>query len=275
MINKFTNILALIDLPEDPDICFRAAIETANRFESNLHILYRSRTEGTSLSNIQDDYSDIKIWTLQNTYRSLLDSRFFLHIHIAKERTKRIALWYAKKNKIDLVLIWKRDDLLLSAPITMIQSNLLSSILACPVLSLPRQAGIQDLKNIILPVKGSLPAGKLMLAIRLAKIFKAKVHLVGIVNNGKTESEDHFFFKACQLLRNNTNIDVECKMLKGRSVARATLQYGIKVNSGLILTCTGIRLLVRSVACLLLTRPVSAVARIPVMTVPVEQLNVE
>ncbi|HMI62620.1 MAG TPA: hypothetical protein VK518_17005, partial [Puia sp.] len=118
-------------------------------------------------------------------------------------------------------------------------------------------------------------AGKLVLAVRLARLFRAKIHLVGVVNDSKNESGDEFFLKACQLLQNNTNLEVKCKLVKGGNLARATMQYGIMINSGLILVCNARKPMALAIACLLLTRPVSAVGRIPVMTVPVEQLNIE
>ena len=270
----FTNILALIDLPDDPELCFRSAIDTANRLESNLHVLYRSRMEDNEMQEGKGDYPNIINLALLNIYRPMLDKHRSLHIHIVDEPTGKSAFLYARKNKIDLTLIWKTDGSFLSAPIAMARCCRLSHKLSCPVLYLPGQVSIRNIKNVILPVKQALPAGKLVLAVQLAKLCKAKIHLVGVANYAKTAKKDQYLFKTCQLLRNNTNLEVDCKMVKGVGLARATAKYVITVDAGLILVCTGKKLLLLSVACSLLTRPTSGLAKIPIMTVPPEQLYV-
>ncbi|WP_431215995.1 hypothetical protein ACQ86N_15900 [Puia sp. P3] len=131
------------------------------------------------------------------------------------------------------------------------------------------------MKDIILPVQHSLPAGKFVLAVRLSRLFRANIHLVGLMNDSENESGDEFFLKACQLFQNSTNLEVKCMLVKGSNLARATMEYGLMIKSGLILVCNARKSMAQVVAYLLLTRPVSAVRRIPLMIVPVEQLHIE
>jgi hypothetical protein len=273
MGRNFANVLAVIDLQKDDDICFRAAIGIANRFGSNLHVIYRHQKGEVDWSCSRGKYDHIKAWTLQNHYQEALGSISSLHIHIIRRRTRKTLLGYIGRNKIDLIVIWKRGDLTVSSAATWLHANSLSRKTGCPVLCLHRHADIQSIRNIVLPVQDSLPTGKLMLALRLAGLNRAKIHLIGFVSRDGDSTKDSFFLKACQLLQYHRNMDVECKMLEGIYPAGTMVKYVNKVNADLILVCASPKPLIYGMLSLLLSARNSAVSRAAVMTIPVEQLN--
>jgi hypothetical protein len=271
MTRPFTSILALIDLPEEPDTYFHAAIEIANMFDCHLHVLCQNSGNVWEGTNEHGEFPIERIWMLQNYYSSYLKSRLSLHLHISKKISKSAAVSYVQKNNIDLVVNWSGKDSIFSLPFSLVRSSLLARDFGCPVILLPRHGGIKRLRNIILPMHQPLPAGKMVVAVRLARKFDAKIHLIEIGGNRLAGNDDHFLLKACQLLRDNTNVEVECKRIRGTNMARSVLRYGIRTNADIILSCTDRISLPGYMRCLLLTPLARSIGRIPVMLIPVEE----
>jgi hypothetical protein len=275
MQTNFSDTLALIDKTDAPDIYFKAAIEIANTFKSNLHVIYHTGTDNAEGNIKQTGCKTINVQHLLHSYRPILNSQLLLDIHPTQSSVRSAALKFAAKDKIGLILQWKKDDSVISFLVSMVRANMLSSRIRCPVLTLQRRITIHDIRNIILPVHKFLPANKLIIGIRLAKFLEAKIHLVSVVNSNKTASQDGLFLKACQLLQNHGNIDVECKMLKGISFYKSVMQYVIKVNVDIVVVCAGCKSMFQECYGLLITTDPLHGLRRAVMTVPNEQMNIE
>lgn len=275
MTRPFTGILALIDLPEEPDAYFHAAIEIANMFDCHLHVLCQNSGNLWEGANGLGEYPAERIWMLQNYYSSYLKSRLSLHLHVCNKISKRTTVSYVQNNNIDLVLNWSRKDSIFSMLFSLVRSSFLARNLSCPVMLLAKHGGIRKLKNIILPVQQSLPAGKMVIAVRLARKFNAKIHLIGFQSSSVSGNEDLFLSKACQLLRDNANVAVECHRIRGTDVVRSVLRYGIKADADIILSCTDGISLPGSIRCLLLAPLARSIGKIPVMVVPLEELNIQ
>jgi len=275
MIRPFMNILTLVDSQKESEAYFNAAIQISNLFDCHLHVLFRSPSTSPNMPAKQDDYPFEEAWTLQNAYRSVLKPGLSLHIHLIRRHSKRATLTYVRKNNIDLVLGWRGGNLPLTWLPTLLRYNTLARDLERPVLILSKDVIISGLSNIILPVRHFLPAGKMVMAVRLAKKFNAKIHLVGVQATSGSRHDEQFFMKACQLLRNNTNITIECQLFKNLDVVWAVVKYGVKVNADIILSCAGTLYLIRCVRRLLFTPIANAVGKIPVMIIPFEDLNIQ
>jgi hypothetical protein len=275
MRTNFNNTLALIDQMDSPDMNFRAAIEIANKFESNLQVIYQTGTDTAERNKKQNECKTDEEQSLFRTYRPILNDRLLLDIHSTQSSIRSSAFKLAGKGKIGLILQWKKNDSVISYLASMSRASILSSKVRCPVLTLQQHITIHDIRNIILPVNKSLPANKLIIGIRLAKFLEAKIHLVSVVNSSKTAPQDGLFFKACHLLQNHGNIDVECKMLKGISFYKSVMQYVVKINVDIVVVCAGWKSMFQECYSLLFTAEVLHGLRRTIITVPHEQMNIE
>lgn len=271
MAKSFTNILTFIDAQKDPNAYYKAAIRAANLFDCHLHLLIKS-SESRLRASMEEELLSESILALQNTYQADLKNRLSLHIHIIHNISKAGTIAYLQRNNIDLIIHWNGTVSSFVWPFALLRCNLLARDLACPVLLLPKNADVKPLNNIILPVERSLSAGKMVMAVRLARKFGAKIHLLGL--ESRQAADDHILMKACQLLRNNTNITVECHLLKGKDVVREALKYGPHVNAGILLSCSGTRHVFRSMRGLLFFSFTRALIDIPVMVIPREELTI-
>jgi nucleotide-binding universal stress UspA family protein len=274
MANYFNNILAIVEWREDGDGCFLTAIQIANRFGGSLHMICLCETEETEASRDKAACDNMKTMELQRTYRPILEGNLSLHIHLMKGFSRNISLGYIARNRIDLVLVWKRSGWCFPAVGSWIYANWLSRKAVCPVLSLQGHMNLQSIRNILLPMERCLPVGKLVSALRLAGAYKARIHLVSVVDKGDNAAEDSSFLRACQLLQYHRSIDVDCKLLEGVSLPRSIAKYANKVNADLVIVCASKRTLVNGLFGLLFSRRHSAVSRISFMTLPADQLNI-
>jgi hypothetical protein len=275
MRTTFDNVLVLIDRPDVPDFYFKAAIEIANTFESNLEIIYYDRAVNTERYKEQNAHEIANVQVLIQTYRPYLNKRLLLNIYITQSSARNAAIRLAGKNNINLILQWKENDSAFSHLLSMVRANVLSSRLRCPVLTLQKHIGVHNFKNIILPVHKSLPANQLIIGIRLARFLEAKLHLVAVVNGSRVAHEDSLFLKACHMLQNHGNIEIECKMLKEINFYQAVMQYIVKVNVDIVMGCAGWKFMLREFFWLLFTTDMFRGFRRAVMTVPAEQMSIE
>lgn len=275
MHTSFSNILALIGLSEDPAIYFTTAIQIANRFECNLQIIYRVGINDSENDAHQNERKLIHEQALLCTYRPILKSRLLLDIQCTWESVRLGAIKYGSSNGVGLILQWEKDESLISNLASLVQANMFSRKLGCPVLTLQKNTAVECLKDIVLPVNKSVPANKLIIGGRLAKLFNAKIHLISVVKGNRAAPKEGLFLKACSLLQDRGDIEVECKMLKGVSFYGTVMRYVGKLNSDTIMVCTGAKYGVLKSFGLHFTTWIMRSARKPVLTLPVEKMNVE
>ncbi|HYC29347.1 MAG TPA: hypothetical protein VEB42_11030, partial [Chitinophagaceae bacterium] len=66
------------------------------------------------------------------------------------------------------------------------------------------------------------------------------IHLISLsTNNAAAQKRYVYLEKAYQLLRENTNLPIRCKMVVGENIADTTLEYARNVEADLILVKAG------------------------------------
>jgi nucleotide-binding universal stress UspA family protein len=175
---------------------------------------------------------------------------------------------YAIKNYIDVITVG-RSGHLPGSFFGSLSVNRLARRTQSAVLTLNDGLSLENVQNIVLPVSAHLPMRKIMLASYIARKYKAKIHLVGLSKRYPLTSVNDalYLYKTFQLLRENTNLEVEYHILHGDNIADKTLEYARGIDADLIVVNPGKELLLSGFINKLFTRFIFNESAIPVMTI--------
>lgn len=250
-MNKlFNNILVPVGFSKDAEGAIDKAIEIANQFHCNLHLLHIeepglfSRTHRKIYNWAKEDRfenSETRLYNLQNKYTYKLNPGLLIQASLRIGDTEKNIAEYTIKHEIDLVVIGKLSFYSRLNFMRTLNINRLSRKIDCPVITVKTKPSSEKWSNIVLPVNAILPIRKIMFASYLAKKFNSRIHLIAISNkHKKAETDDTIYlYKAYQLLRDNTNLRIECHTVTGENLADSTLEYAQKVDADLIVVNPG------------------------------------
>lgn len=275
MKKLFSNILVPVDVNAPSAFVIREAIELARSFECNVHLLFMLPQPGrrytlprTWFKNEED--INQRVLKLYSEYILHLSPPLRLHTAIEKGKQETCITNYAIKNHIDLVVLGKTHPFFSAGWFMHSGINRLSRKTGCPVLTLQSRANLDSIRNIVLPVSATfLPLRKLMFATYLARKYNSRLHLVTLSGNHAEPggSNNAYLLKAYRLIRDNTEVPVECKTLPGENIATTTLQYAKDVKADLIVINPGKESLLSGFINRIFSRFLFNESRIPVMTV--------
>jgi nucleotide-binding universal stress UspA family protein len=274
MKKLFSNILVPVDVSNPSEYVIEEAIELARPFECDVHLLFmlpdtslRYTHPGTWFKNEED--INQRVLKLYSSYIMHLPPPLRLFTSIEKGGHETIITNYAIKNHIDLVVLGKTYPLFSAGWFMHSGINRLSKKTGCPVLTLQSRSNLDSVRNIVMPVGSSfLPLRKLMFATYLAKKCNSRLHLVTLSGHSELDAGDNqYLLKAYRLIRDNTEVPVECKTLPGENIATITLQYAKDVKADLIVINPGKESLLSGVINRIFSRFLFNESRIPVMTV--------
>jgi hypothetical protein len=173
--------------------------------------------------------------------------RLQCHMHLldmkgAEGLPEKLIAEYHRRHPVDLILLRKKKGLSgeLFRHTSSVNINLLSKKISCPILTISERPDPPVLKHIVLPVGGMLPMRRLLFATYLAKISHSTIHLVSPV--GKTRKADEFrenLLKSYRLLRENTQLPIECMTAPGSSLGEVAWGYAQKIKADMILISPG------------------------------------
>lgn len=159
---------------------------------------------------------------------------------------------YSKRHAVDLILLVKKKKGGHSQLKTVADVDRLVDKTLCPVLTVSCQPNHSSLKNIVLPVGDHLPMRKLLFATYLGRTVNSTIHLVASSQTNRkpvfgTFSNDPALaagvrdnlHKCYRLLRENTNLSIECQASPEENLAEAAWDYAKKIKADLILTSPG------------------------------------
>ena len=239
MYKLFNNILVPLHSDRHSEMAIEKAVQLSAQFHCDVHLLFLvNRRFWKSWSTVNAAEKKLEISMLQDKYAMQLPRGCILHIGIREGNTAAAVTQYIAVNQIDLILThriprWFGFD---AGP----DINKLAAITGCPVLSLQTNPSLEGIRNIVLPVGEQLPLRKIMLAIYMARNSNAAIHLITLTANNTSASKRYVYLeKTYQLLRENTNLPIQCKMVVGENIADTTLAYARKVEADLILVKAG------------------------------------
>jgi nucleotide-binding universal stress UspA family protein len=112
------------------------------------------------------------------------------------------------------------------------------SVCPCPVITIQTNSKKAGFSDIVLPIDDSLHSRqKVDNAIVLAKKFAAKIHILGLLQDGESADMNKFGIKleSIEKLISKNGIQYECEVVRGKNLAVETLKYANKKNADLII----------------------------------------
>ncbi len=275
MKKLFSNILVPVDISNPSEYVIKEAIDLARAFECHVHLLFLLPHSGNKYTRLRDWFKneeDVnqRIVKIYSQYILHLPPPLHLHTSIEKGRHETIITSYAIKNEIDLLVLGRTYPLFSAGWFMQSGINRLSKKTGCPVLTLQSRSNLDSVRNIVMPVGSSfLPVRKLMFATYLAKKYNSRLHLVTLSGQqqGLDAAGNQYLLKAYRLIRDNTEVPVECITLPGENIAAITLQYAKDVKADLIVINPGKESLLSGLINRVFSRFLFNESRIPVMTV--------
>jgi nucleotide-binding universal stress UspA family protein len=272
MEKLFNHILVPFHLWEDADTAVQKAVELANQWQAHLHLLQFIQ-RGSPAVGGENEKPRTAMW---QRYQPRLDPALSLTIGSHEGPAEEGIIAYQRNSNIDLVLLSRHAPSFLrrsnaSFPLNM---NRLMKRLTCPVLNIGPKLSIPPIRNIVLPVGKLFPMRKLLFATYLAKRSHSTIHLVsgGGYRDGHSTTPIGMgmegLHRSYRLLRENTDLPVECWTLQEENPAAAAWAYAKRIKADLILIQPGRESHLPGLFSALRSRLLFDVSGIPVMTVP-------
>lgn len=236
MKKLINHMLVPVDHVDDEGIV-QQALHMADRLQCQVHLLYHvpaAQGEGA--------VDSLKA-SLRQRYSFLADPSISLEVNTEQAFPERQIIDYAKRHSVDLILLIRKKrpgHLLFPYPIGANVDRLVDRT-HCPVLSIFEQPTFTSLKNIVLPVGDHLPMRQLLFATYLGRTVNSTIHLVAPGNSDPdlAVGARGNLHKCYRLLRENTNLSIECLASPEENLAEAAWDYAKKIKADLILTSPG------------------------------------
>jgi len=266
MKKLFNNILVPVDAAQACDPAIERAVHIANSFQCHVHLIFFERSGW--LSSGPAASKSLPEASVRSKYCSGLQAGLQLRISTVQGNAEKMITEYAIRHSIDLVVLGRIKRSGYVGKGRMLNLNRLSRHTDCPVLTVRDSPGPEKIRNIVIPVSSHLPVRKIIMASYLAEAFRAKIHLVALSGNMKTDSGyAPYLYKSYQLLKDNTKLSIECHAIAGDNIADAALEYAKQINADLIVVNTGNELRLRGFINWLFPRFIFNNRLIPVMTI--------
>lgn len=239
MYKLFNNILVPLNLDRHSETAIEKAVQLSAQFHCDVHLLYLDhKSFWRSWSPVKAAEKKLKLSVLQNKYAMQLPRGCILHTGMREGNAAAALQQYIAINHVDLILTHRVPGIFCFD--AGLDINKLAANTGCPVLSLQTNPSLKGIRNIVLPVGEQLPLRKIMLAIYMAKDSNAAIHLITLTTGNTSASRRYVYLeKTYQLLRENTSLPIQCKMVMGENLADTTLEYARKVEADLILVKAG------------------------------------
>jgi hypothetical protein len=225
-------------------------IEIAKLFHCHIHLFYISLNGKSSILKKTEQFlsnrkrsltlSETKMVELYRMrFMQLCPSLSFYSSATIKNSNQDMIDYY-HRNNIQLVIFlgsmqdWgERNEKL--------NMSWLADKMGCPVINFNNKTQIFDIKNIVIPIGSTLPMKRLMVGSYIGKLFNSRIHLVSLnkkfLVNGRDEAVG--LYRAYHLLRDITNLPVECITLMAKNMEEASFQYAEQIGADAVFVDSG------------------------------------
>jgi len=243
MANTLYNILVPVNFSKRDKWAIAKAIELANAFQCNVHLVYV----------VNDPWDALKQWShlflydrtavltnarfqlenLRNEYRQHLVGQGKIEISLLKGERSTELVNYIRKFEMDLVVMGLSRFSLLQRVLSSVTISNLSRKTNVPVLAIRSSGLVSHFKKIVLPIHGEIPMRRVKMATMLARSFKSTVYLVGLRDHENIASQ--LLNETLDVLQSISTIPVQCFWLEGKNLAKSTLEFSKRINADLIM----------------------------------------
>lgn len=242
-MERFYNILVPVDFAIKTRWAILKAIELANNFNCNIHLvhvyskpLFRlGRLEGMYMhpyeTTIDLERAAAKLENLKDNYAPFIKGGK-IEISLLHGNPKKELSRYISQFHMDLVVTGFPAFNPFHTMFSSFSAGMIASETNVPVLAVRSGGIVSHFKKIVLPVSKELPDSRIQLATFLAKSFDSTVYLA--VMRKDVENGQHLLNKVLHLVQSVSSIPVQCFMLEGKSLAASTMRFSKKINADIV-----------------------------------------
>lgn len=239
------NILVPVDFTGKNKWAISKAIELANTFHCNIHLVHVVSNNLLPLLPIETSLhmpghaaemnnANRKLEALKDTYRQHICGGGNIEISLLQGNTSQQLANYIKQYNMDLVVIGLSKFNLVHRILSSVSISSLARKTNVPVLAVRSSGLVSHFKKIVLPLTGELPIHRIKLATMLARSFKSTVYLVSLRNDNANTAEN-IMDKALEVVQSLSTIPVQSFLLEGKNLAKSTLEFSKRINADLIM----------------------------------------
>lgn len=249
MQKQFTKILVPVCFNADTRWSVMKAVQIANRFSCDIHLLFAEQGVGKMLSMLRMKNSNAEETAMQSAWKmkklvSLvlpkLNDGLLLTSTVTKGRWQQTTKEAVIREHADLVILPKSFRRFGNPLLRNIHIDQLARETRCPVMMVTREFNTEHLDNILVPVNDFLPVRKLAVASYLSLAADSHIHLMGGDGGNTGAAENANLMRAYQMLSVHNGLKVHCSMpYQAEGGAESTLAYARNVDADLIVVNSG------------------------------------
>jgi len=245
MPNNFYNILVPVDFSPRSKWAIAKAIELANTFNCNIHLVHVASTNGLLIAdaytgmfayNMSADmeFAGKKLQQLKEQYIHHVCNGGKIEISVLYGHPKTELKKYIEQFQIDLLIQGLSKFNLLHRIWSTVSISSLVRKTNIPVLAVRSSGLICHFKKIVLPLHDQVPMRRIRLAAMLGRYFKSTVYVLS-VRNKNGDYHVPLLTETLEIIQSLTTIPVQSIILEGKNLAEATLKFSKKINADLIM----------------------------------------
>ncbi|MEO5683628.1 MAG: universal stress protein [Chitinophagaceae bacterium] len=251
MSSAFNNILIPVDFSINTEIAVKKAIGLVDEQDAVIHLLHVIPPPALSPAISTDPYiPENALYNSNEKWRP--GEKLSEWVKVISEnvpgvciKTHTITGHNIQQKIVDLskilnpglIIIGKHNYHSWLGFLNTVTPSKLAKISNCPVLTVKMGSLHNKIKTIVFPVQSLLPGRKIGLLLAIAKRYRARIHLVVLVNptDGKPAPLYGAFIETYRTLKTNLNCPIEYSMVKGNNPTKAALRFAEIIKADMIL----------------------------------------
>ena len=245
MPDRLYNILVPVDFTGKNKWAIAKAIELANSFDCNIHLVHVVQTSMVPVLPIEagiftpyeshadrmDGYERLK--ELASYHTRQLCGRGKIEISVLEGSTGSKLAEYIREFDMDLVVIGLSKFNLIQRVLSSVSISRLARKTNVPVLAVGANGLVCHFKKIILPLYDEVSLQRIKMATMLARTFKSTIYMVTLRKENNTPEK--IINEALEVVQSISTIPVQGIILEGKNLAKTTLDFAKRINADLIM----------------------------------------
>ena len=247
MPKKLYNILVPVDFSGRSKWAISKAIELANNFQCNIHLVHVVSKNLLPLLPIEAsnifpyDFTVVmnnaskKLEQLKERYQHHLVGEGKIEISLLQGSRSKELHRYIQQYDMDLVVIGLAKFNLVHRILSSVSISRLARKTSVPVLAIRSSGLVSHFKKIVLPLTNDdVPVRRVQFATMLARSFRSTVYLVSLRKDDDNAAQS-VLNKTLEVVQSLSTIPVQCFLLEGKNLAQSTLEFSKRINADLIM----------------------------------------
>lgn len=245
MPDKLYNILVPVDFSGKNKWAISKAIELANNFDCNIHLVHVVYTNilpmlpiGTGIFTPYESHASRvdackRLKEMAAFYSNQLCGNGKIEISILEGNTANKLSGYIKQFEMDMIVIGLHKFNLVQRILSSISISRLAKKTNIPVLAVGPGGLLCHFKKIILPLHEELSMQKIKMATMLGRMFRSTIYVITLRKEDNVAEK--IVNEALEIIQSLSTIPVQGIILEGKNLAKTTLDFAKKINADLIM----------------------------------------